>query len=126
MRRILIVLLMAFAAQVGAEGVKSWKVVSFSIFSVLPTWPGYTDSGYGAPRGTAPEGTGFAISEHGDIVTASNVIAKATNESVKNLKGEIFIAEPLLISHETDLAVLKVKMRTDKAFFFPQLPDIGS
>ena len=104
MRSILIVLLMAFATQVGADGVNSWKVVSSSVFSVLPTWPGYTDPGYDAPRVTAPQGTGFAISEH----------------------GEIFIAEPLFISHETDLAVLKVKMRTDKAFFSPQLPDIGS
>ena len=68
MRGILTILLMAFATQVGADGVKSWKVVSSSVFSVLPTWPGYTDSGYGAPLGTTPEGTGFAISEHGHII----------------------------------------------------------
>ena len=38
MRSILIVLLIAFATQAGADGVKSWKVVSSSVFSVLPTW----------------------------------------------------------------------------------------
>ena len=110
---------MAFATQVGADGVKSWKVVSSSVFSVLPTWPGHTDSGYGAPLGTAREGTGFAISEQDHIITASHVIEKATNVSVKNLKDETFIAEPVFISHETDLAVLNVKMRMDKAFFSP-------
>ena len=105
MRSILIVLLLAFATRVGADGVKSWKVVSSSVISVLPIWPGHTDSGCGAPLGTAPEGTGCAISEHCHIITASHVIAKATNVSVKNLKGEIFIAESIFISHETDLAV---------------------
>ena len=109
MPSILIVLLMAFATQVGADGVESWKVVSSSVFSVLPTWPGYTDPGYGAPRGKAPEGKGFSISEHGHIITDYHVIAKATNVSVKNLKGEIFNAEPLFISNETDLANLKLK-----------------
>ena len=34
--------------------------------------------------------------------------------------------EPLFISHETDLAILKVKVKTDKALFSPRLPDIGS
>ena len=108
MRIILMVLLIAFATQVEADGIKSLKVISSYVFSVLPTWPGYTDPGYGAPRGKAPEGKGFSISEHGHIITDSHVIAKATNVSVKNLKGEIFNAEPLFISHETDLAVLKV------------------
>ena len=96
MRSILTVLLIAFATQVEANGVKSWKVVSSSVFSVLPTWLGYTDPGYGAPLGTAPEGTGFAISDHGHIIAASHVIVKATNISVKNLKGEILMPNPYL------------------------------
>ena len=96
------------------------------MFSVLPTWPGYTDPGYGAPIGTAAEGTRFAISEHAHMITAAHVIAKAKKVSVKNPKGEIFNAEPVFISHATDLAVIKVKMRTDNAFFSPRLPDIGS
>ena len=58
MRGILMVFLIAFATQVLADGVKSWNVVSSSVLSVLPTWPGYTDPGYGAPLGTAREGTG--------------------------------------------------------------------
>ena len=99
------VLLIAFATQVEADGLKSWKVVSSCVFSVLPTWPGYTDPGYGAPIGTAPEGTRFAISEHGHIISTAHVIAKAKKASVKNPKGEIFNAEPVFISHETDLAV---------------------
>ena len=119
MRSILIVLLMAFATQVGAHAVNSWKVVSSSVFSVLPTWSGYTDPGYGAPLGIAPEGTGFAISDHWHIITAAHVMGKATKISVKNQKGETLNAEPVFISHATDLAVLKVKMRTDKAFFRP-------
>ena len=105
MRLILMVLLTAFAAEVKADGVKSWNMVSSSVFSVLPTWPGYADPGYGAPLGTAPEGTGFAISEQGHIITAAHVISKATKVSVKNSKGEIFDADPVIISRATDLAV---------------------
>ena len=126
MRLILMVLLIAFAAEVKADGVKSWNIVSPSVFSVLPTWPGYADPGYGAPLGTAPEGTGFAISEQGHIITAAHVISKATKVSVKNSKGEIFDAEPLFISRATDLAVLKAKVKTDQAFFSLKPPDIGS
>ena len=126
MRLILMVLLIAFAAEVKADGVKSWNMVSSSVFSVLPTWPGYADPGYGAPLGTAPEGTGFAISEQGHIITAAHVISKATKVSVKNSKGEIFDAEPLFISRATDLAVLKAKVKTDQAFFSLKPPDIGS
>ena len=95
-RSILTVLLIAFATQVEADGVQSCTVVSSSVFSVLPTWLSYTDPRYGAPLGTAPEGTGFAISDHGHIITASHVIAKATNISVKNLKGEILMRNPYL------------------------------
>ena len=96
MRHILMVLLIVFAAEVEADGVKSWKIVSSSVFSVLPTWPGYADPGYGAPLGSAPEGTGFAISEQGHIITAAHVILKATKVSVKNLKGEILMRNPYL------------------------------
>ena len=126
MRSILMMLLIAFATEVEADGVKSWNIVSSSVFSVLPTWSGYTDPGYGAPLGTAPEGTGFAISGDGHIITAAHVVSKATKVSVKNSKGEIFHAEPVFISHETDLAVLKVKVTTDQAFFSLKPPDIGS
>ena len=63
MRAAIIALMLMFGSQAGADATKTWKVVSPSIVSVLPTWPGYTKPGFGAPVGAAPEGTGIAISK---------------------------------------------------------------
>ena len=72
------------SSQAGADATKTWKVVSPSIVSVLPTWPGYTKPGFGAPVGAAPEGTGIAISKDGYILTAANVIAKARTIEIRD------------------------------------------
>ena len=65
MRAAIIALMLMIGSQVGADAVKIWKVISPSVVSVLPTWPGYTKPGFGAPVGAAPEGTGIAISKDG-------------------------------------------------------------
>ena len=51
--------LIAFAQ--AEHGPHSFKAVEASVLRVLPTWPGYERPGFGAPPGTAPEGTGFVI-----------------------------------------------------------------
>ena len=43
------------------HGPHSFKAIEASVLRVLPTWPGYDRPGFGAPLGTAPEGTGFVI-----------------------------------------------------------------
>ena len=43
------------------HGPHSFKAIEASVLRVLPTWPGYDRPGFGAPPGTAPEGTGFVI-----------------------------------------------------------------
>ena len=56
MRAAIIALLLMFGSQVGADATKTWKVVSPSVVSVLPTWPGYTNPGFGAPLLTPIKG----------------------------------------------------------------------
>ena len=55
MRAAIIALMLMIGSQAGADAAKIWKVVSPSVVSVLPTWPGYTKPGFGAPVGAAPE-----------------------------------------------------------------------
>ena len=43
------------------HGPHSFEAIEASVLRVLPTWPGYDRPGFGAPPGTAPEGTGFVI-----------------------------------------------------------------
>ena len=57
MPRAIIALMLMIGSQAGADAAKIWKVVSPSVVSVLPTWPGYTKPGFGTPVDAAPEGT---------------------------------------------------------------------
>ena len=70
-----------------------WKMVSPSVVSVLPTWPGYEKPGFGAPAGTAPEGTGVILSNQGLIVTASHVVSRATEVIIRDFKGNKYKSE---------------------------------
>lgn len=90
----------------------AWKVASPSVVSVQPTWPGYQRPGFGAPAGTAPEGTGVAILEPGLIVTAAHVVARATEVAVRDHQGKRVPAEIMAVDPASDLALLKVKHPT--------------
>ncbi|MEQ8665723.1 MAG: trypsin-like peptidase domain-containing protein [Rhodospirillales bacterium] len=85
----------------------AWAKASPSVVSVLPTWPGYDKPGFGAPIGTAPEGSGVAVLEPGLILTAAHVVVKATSVQVRDSKGSIYDAEILAIDGAADLALLR-------------------
>jgi S1-C subfamily serine protease len=57
--------------------------------------------------------TGFLIDGSGFIATNAHVINKARNLIVENKKGDQFIAIPVYVNKNTDLAILKV---TDTSF----------
>ena len=106
-------ILAATALSVEAEHAETaWKVASPSVVTVQPTWPGYQRPGFGAPAGTAPEGTGVAILEPGLIVTAAHVVARATEVAIRDHQGQRVAAEILAVDPASDLALLKVELPT--------------
>ena len=125
MRAAIIALMLMFGSQAGADAAKIWKVVSPSVVSVLPTWPGYTKPGFGAPVGAAPEGTGIAISKDHYILTAAHVIAKATEIEIRDVNNKLAAAHLVFVSAETDLAIIKVDVETFEIDFSDEVPEIG-
>jgi len=108
------VLLFLFGFVIPASGAaadhaeRAWQVASVSVVSVEPTWPGYTRPGFGAPPGTAPEGSGVVVREPGLIVTAAHVVSKATEVHVHDRDGNRHDAEVVAVDLEADLALLRV------------------
>ncbi|MGB0440945.1 MAG: trypsin-like peptidase domain-containing protein, partial [Paracoccaceae bacterium] len=68
----------------------------------------------GAPRGGL--GSGFIISEQGQIVTNAHVVAGATQVTVKMADGRKFDAEVIGSDPMTDIALLKVNADVDLPF----------
>lgn len=110
--RVCAFLLLATAPVAAEHAETAWKVASPSVVSVLPTWPGYNRPGFGAPPGTAPEGTGVAILEPGLIVTAAHVVDRATEVMVRDFEGNRIPAKILAIDRESDIALLRVDAPT--------------
>ena len=83
------------------HGPHSFKAIEASVLRVLPTWPGYDRPGFGAPPGTAPEGTGFVIAVPTNahisgssqeasspyLLTAAHVVDKATRIEIISPNG---------------------------------------
>lgn len=57
--------------------------------------------------------TGFLIDVNGYLATSAHVINNASNLLVENKKGDQFIAVPVYVNKENDLAILKI---TDTSF----------
>ena len=109
-----------------ADFSKTWEKASPSVVSVLPKWPGYQKPGFGAPAGTAPEGSGVIISKNGIVVTASHVISRATEVVVRDINGELYNAEIIFNSPATDLAVLKTDIINKNIIVNYDTPKVGS
>lgn len=92
------------------HGPATYRAATSSIIVVEPTWPGYGRSGFGAPPGTAPAGTGIYFgdgAETGYILTAAHVIARAVRVETVDPDGVRHDAEIIAIDGARDLAVLK-------------------
>ena len=103
-------LLFFLSIPVYADFTKTWENASPSVVSVLPTWPGYEKPGFGAPPGTAPEGSGVIISTDGIVVTASHVVSSATEVIVRDINGVKYDAEIIFNDVDTDLALLQTNI----------------
>ena len=123
-KRQIIVLLIS--KPIFADPINAWEIASPTVVSVLPTWPGYDKPGFGAPPGTAPEGTGIIVSSDGLILTASHVISKATDVKVRDIKGELFSAKIVKNSISTDLALRKTELELRPITIETEKPKIGS
>ena len=119
-------LLSATDARAQTDARLAWATASPSIFEVEPTWPGYQRPGFGAPAGTAPEGTGVAVLRPGLIVTAAHVVSKATEVHVRAPDGTRLAAKVLFIDQKTDVAFLTVELKTSPIALAESRPDTGA
>ena len=103
----------------------AWTVAAPSIFEVEPTWPGYQKPGFGAPAGTAPEGTGVAILRPGLIITAAHVVFKATEVHVR-APDSTRLAAKVFVDQKTDIAFLTVEHETSPIALAETRPDTGA
>jgi len=104
----------------------AWRVASPSVVTVEPTWPGYKRPGFGAPRGTAPEGTGVVILEPGLIATAAHVVARATSVTVRDRAGKRVEAEIVAVDIPADLALLRIESMIAPLSVAPERPPTGA
>ena len=119
-------LLFFLSIPVYADFTQTWENASPSVVSVLPTWPGYEKPGFGAPPGTAPEGSGVIISTDGIIVTASHVVSSATEVIVRDINGVKYDAEIIFNDVDTDLALLQTSIINKNIIINDTRPKIGS
>ena len=122
------------------HGPQSFKAIEASVLRVLPTWPGYARPGFGAPPGTAPEGTGFVIaapsgvdssgkSQKGSspyLLTAAHVVDRATRIEIISPDGVRVDAVFLTADPRTDLALLKMPFSLPAVELMLDTPAVGS
>ena len=116
------------------HGPHSYQAIAGSVLAVLPTWPGYNRPGFGAPPGTAPEGTGFVIaapSAKADtasryLLTAAHVVDRATRIEVVSPQGVRSDARLLASDPQTDLALLELPYALPPVDIQLHTPAIGA
>ena len=106
--------------------ITAWEKAAPSVVSVLPTWPGFKKPGFGAPPGTAPEGTGIVISSLGHILTASHVVKRAKLLEIRDINGNKFNAKLILDDPNTDLAIIKAEIDITPINISKDKPKIAS
>ncbi len=106
--------------------ITAWEKAAPSVVSVLPTWPGFKKPGFGAPPGTAPEGTGIVISSLGHILTASHVVKRAKLIEIRDINGNKFLAKLILDDPKTDLAIIKAEIDIPPINISKDKPKIAS
>jgi S1-C subfamily serine protease len=112
--RIYVALLLAITSvDVFADhGTQTWGNAYRSVVAILPTWPGFEKPGFGAPRDTAPEGSGIVVSLSSEdrssfILTAAHVVNNATRVQVREGdEGLLFDAKVVWTDNDADIALL--------------------
>ena len=95
------------------HGPEIWRRAHPSVVSVMPTWPGYERPGFGAPRGTAPEGSGiiYSLTENSvsnKILTAAHVVDRATKVQIQTHDLQRFNAKVEWVDTDSDIAILSI------------------
>ncbi len=119
-----------FGVVVAQHGPLTWKNSHKSIVSVIPTWPGFSRPGRGAPDGTSPEGSGFYFSVNGGktniIFTAAHVINNATSIEIINFNGSTYSASLQKIDWKRDIAILIAELEGLSLAYSEKSLEIGS
>ena len=138
---VVVFLTIVLSAFVQADhGPHSFKAIEASVLRVLPTWPGYDRPGFGAPLGTAPEGTGFVIAAPSSahisessqkasspyLLTAAHVVDRATRIEIISPNGERADAVLLAVDPQTDLAILQMPFVLPPVKLMLDTPAVGT
>ena len=133
MKRFLGLVLFALTTVAVADhGPDTWIKANRSVVSVLPTWPGYEKPGFGAPIGSAPEGSGVVFSLSGNttessyILTAAHVVADATKIAVRTYGDQLLDARVEWIDLDTDIALLAIDEKLPPIAVSQSLPPPGT
>jgi S1-C subfamily serine protease len=116
------------------HGAQTYARSGESVVKVLPTWPGYDRPGFGAPAGTAPEGSGVFLSPSLTrqatryIITSAHVVGDATRIEVADLNGQRVDARLVGIDAQSDIALIETQDLTGLSIAITsrQAPMIGS
>ena len=121
-----IIILLNFFNFSYSNPITAWEKSASSVVSVLPTWPGFKKPGFGAPPGTAPEGTGIVISSSGHVLTASHVVKRAKLIEIRDINGNKFDASLFFNDQNTDLAIIKADINLLPIKISRKVPKIAS
>ena len=108
-----------------ANPVIAWNKASPSLFQSFQH-DQVLKKGFGAPPGTAPEGTGIVITTSGHILTASHVISRAKKIEIRDINGNKFDADLIFNDVKTDLAIIKAEINIAPIKISTKKPQIAS
>ena len=97
------------------HGGQTWVQAQKSVVVVNPVWPGYDRPGFGAPKGTAPAGSGIYFSIDGAeestfIITAAHVVKAAKSIEIVDFSGNAATAMIHTIDARRDIAILRTEL----------------
>ena len=94
------------------HGEQTWAQAEKSVVMVNHSWPGYDRPGFGAPKGTAPAGSGIYFSTDGAeesifIITAAPVVNAAQSLEIIDFSGTSATAMIHALDAIRDIAILR-------------------
>ena len=97
------------------HGEQTWVQAKKSVVVVNPVWPGYDRPGFGAPKGTAPAGSGIYFSIDGEeesifVITAAHVVNVAKSIEIIDFSGNSAKAIIHAVDARRDIAILRTEL----------------